>query len=193
MNGGDGGSHRFISNQNASNLRFAISRGGANTFALFGANTSGTTNLTITTSSTILAGSGWHIILASWDIGTDDNHIYLDGSSDISVTTSDNTNIDYTSVQWAVGADGNAGANKFNGDIDVLYLNLAEKIDFSSSTNRLKFFDAAGKWVPSRMDGGQEPTGNQPIIYLPGTYRSFSANHGSGGGFNVTGALTESA
>ena len=193
MLGGDGTTQRICSNQDGVSVRFVINRQSTNLIRIFGTTTAGVQNLLIESTATITADGSYHNILASWDIGIDDNHVYVDDVSGITVTTSDNTDIDYTLTNFGVGADAQSGANKLNADIDVIYLNLAEKMDFSVAANRRKFFDVNGKWVPSRYDGGQEPTGNQPAIYMCNTYRAFSANQGSGGGFQVTGALTEPA
>ena len=194
MLGGDGVAQRIVSNRDASILRFIISRQTTNVINIFGRTTANVTTLHLDSVATITADGSYHNILASWDVENDDNHIYIDDISSLSTRTSDNANIDYTSTEFAVGADAiTGGLNKINADIDVIYLNLAETMDFSIVANRRKYFDSAGKWVPSRLDGGQEPTGNQPPIYMCNTYRGFSANQGSGGGFQVTGALTESA
>lgn len=194
MLGGDGVTQRLASNRTtALGARFNIDRGSDNLILLRGTDTGGTLNMFIKNTTAITADGNYHTLLASWDIGTDDNHMYLDDASEISVTTSDNTNIDHTVGNFGIGADVDPIGNKLNADVNVMYLNIAEKIDLSVTANRRKFFDVNGNWVPSRYDGGQEPTGNQPIIYIPGTYRSFSANHGTGGGFIVTGAFTEPA
>ena len=193
MLGGDGATQRIFSNSDGVSVRFVVNRQSTNLIRIFGTTAAGAQNLLIESTATITADGSYHNILASWDIENDTNYVYVDDVSGITVTTSDNTNIDYTLTNFGVAADANNGANKLNADLNVVYLNLAEKMDFSVAANRLKFFDAAGKWVPSRLDGGQEPTGAQPAIYMCNAYRGFSANQGSGGGFNVTGALTESA
>ena|SRR3990167_1113815 len=193
MLGGDGVTQRFVSNQDGVTTRFVVNRQSTNLLRIFGTTTAGVQNLLIESTATITADGSYHNILASWDIENDANFIYVDDVSGITVTTSDNTDIDYTLTNFGIGADAQSAANKLNADLDVIYLNLAEKMDFSVVANRRKYFDSAGKWVPSRLDGGQEPTGNQPPIYMCNAYRGFSANQGSGGGFQVTGALTESA
>ena len=191
MLGGDGSSVFMLVLKAAAN-RFDILRHNTNTMRIRGFTSAGVQNLGINTVGTITADGNYHTILVSWDIGTDDNHQYIDGVSDISVVTSDNTNIDYTGTDASVGADPSGGF-KSNIDINALYLNIAEKIDFSVAANRLKFFDAAGKWVPSRYGDGSEPTGTAPIIYMPLPYTGFNRNLGPGGTFAVTGALTEPA
>src|SRR3990167_395855 len=189
MLGGNGVQQSYVSNQDPSTVRFVIVRQTTNLLLIYGTTSAGTVVLFLESAATITADGSYHNILASWDIATDDNHIYIDDASSLSTTTSDNANIDYTLTNFGVGGYASSGAFKLNGDINVIYLNLAEKMDFSVAANRLKFFDAAGKWVPSRLDGGQEPTGAQPAIYMCNAYRGFSANQGSGGGFNVTGTL----
>ena len=169
-----------------------IHRATTNLIKVFGATPANVNNLNLDSTATLTADGSYHNILISWDIENDDNHLYIDDVSGITVNVSDNTDIDYSVANYAIGAHVD-GTQKSNCDINVMYFNPAEKMDFSVEANRRKFFDVNGNWVPSRLDGGQEPTGNRPAIYMCATYRAFQGNHGSGGGFAVTGALTEPA
>lgn len=192
MLGGNGSIQILSSNRDATIQPFIIERFLTNKIRIIGNTTGAITTLLLDSTATITADGSYHNILMSWDVGTDDNHVYFDGVSGINQIISDDANIDYTSVEFSVGAYFNA-ANKLNADLDVIYLNLAEKMDFSVEANRLKYFDASGNWVPSRTGGGSEPTGNKPILYLPNVYNQFWLNHGTGGNFTETGALTEPA
>lgn len=136
----------------------------------------------------ILAGSGWHHILASWDKSVENRaHLYIDGVECLTITNflSDdvdgNTNpIDYTRTDWAVGAS-DAGAAPTAACISELWFST-EYIDFSVQANREEFRSAGGDPVDLGATGAT-PTGNQPLIYLRSAFSSFTTNAGSGGNF----------
>ena len=140
--------------------------------------------LDIRTTGTIVAGSGWHHILASWDLATTTSHLYLDDVSDQNTVTRLNNTIDYTGPAWGLGAYIN-GMGGLNGAASEFYFNTAEYLDLSVETNRRKFISASGKPTPPGVTG-ELPTTNQPIIYCPDG--DATNNLGSGGNFTKYGA-----
>ena len=158
----------------------------------------GTTyNFTSTTSYT--TSTTWRHFLASWNVnaaqGAKDanSHLYITNTSDFTAGTDNGGafNVDYTQTNWAVGADTD-GTNKVNMALAEFYFAPGQYLDFSTSANRGKFI-SGGK--PVNLGGtGSVPTGTSPIAYfrlLNGDAASqFGTNLGTGGDFDVTGALS---
>ncbi|MCH8330640.1 MAG: hypothetical protein IH946_04555 [Bacteroidetes bacterium] len=120
-------------------------------------------------------------------------HLYLDDVDRLtSAVLTEAETIDFTVADWAIGAaaDGNF---KIDADINAygMWLNYW---DFSSSTERRKFFNADGTWAidnDNTSDGIIDSI--TPLIWLAGEFDQWEDNKGPGEGFTVTGALTEPA
>ena len=190
FNGGDGVQQRIHS----SVVFSALLKNANNTISAVGYNVASSNILNLVSNTAYTSSSGYINILASWDLANSLAHLYINNVDDenTGATTKTNDTIDYTQANHSIGGEFN-GNFKCNADINVLYFNPAAYIDITSSANRLKFFDAAGKWVPSRTGNGSEPTGTAPILYVPLQYTVFQRNLGTGGQLTVTGALTEPA
>ena len=137
--------------------------------------------------SAITDTSSWHHLVASFD--HPNAHIYVDGSSDLTVNTHVAGNIDWTRADHQIGAS--VTSFKLDADVADFYLNIGEYVDLSS--NLAKFYNS-GMSVDLGATG-TNPTGNQPIVYLSrrNGASTFASNKGSGGGFTETGELTASA
>lgn len=67
-----------------------------------------------------------------------------------------------------------------------LYLNTETHLDISLVANRRKFISPEGK--PANLGwNGQNPTGKQPIMYLPLNPENPEKNFGYGGDFSLSG------
>ena len=147
--------------------------------------------------STTFAASGWHHFLASWDLGNAEAHIYVDDVDDLVAGPHlSNSTIDYTQSEHGVGASTNS-SGKFEGDLADVYINFAEYLDFSTTSNRRKFIDSSSKPVDLGSDGST-PTGTAPIVFLhlddgETPANNFAINAGGGGGLSVSGALSTAA
>lgn len=158
--------------------RFRVERAGPNIIQIFGADSGGSTVLLIGTTGTFTAGASWVHLLASWRLDTSVEQIYINDVSDVSVTTSVNNPIDYTTGNYAF-AGSTAGANKFDGCLaEVFFHNTF--LDLSVVGNRRLFRTAGGK--PENLGAdGSTPLGVQPLLYCPDGDPQI--NKGSGGNF----------
>lgn len=147
-------------------------------------------------SSPITDTTSWHHVVFSVDVSDQTKrHLYLDGTSSLFVSFYDNTLLDNTGSQWGLFAD-NGGNSKYDGEVAEFWLAMGVYVDLSLESNRARFRSNGGKPVDLGQSG-ETPTGAPPTIYLslrPGqTASAFAQNRGSGGGFQVHGALELSA
>ena len=170
--------------------------GATNNVEVFGYNTAGAIVLYLT-GGTLAVGTAWRHILISWDLssggGSPPNncHFYLDDVYGITVNNFTNTNIDYTTADFSVGATCQ-GTFPFSGALAEIYFFQGEYLDFSITANRRKFITAG--LLPEDLGAdGSTPTGSAPTIYLSvpvkGPAYQFSSNLGSGGSFTIFGSL----
>jgi hypothetical protein len=169
--------------------RFKVSFFSTNALEVVGNNAAGTIILHLRTSTTYLAGSGWRHLLASWDLNATTGLLYInDAAPALGTNIRTNDTIDYTNLDFAVGAQV-AGGQKFNGDLSEVFFHSGF-IDISVEANRRLFRSAAGKPV-SLGANGSTPLGTQPSLYLGNPLATWHVNLGSGGPLSVTGgALT---
>lgn len=167
---------------------FTIQRTGTGEIRIRAFNSTPTEILLADTTATFDDTDGWIHILIAWDLSTTTVQMYINDSSDISVSTATNDDIDLTNTDWGIGGR-DTGIELLGADVADFYLNLAETLDISSEANRRKFIDASGKPVDLGSDGST-PTGTAPIIYLHGATDTWHTNDGSGGGFTENGELT---
>ena len=180
----DGGTQRIWQNTSGY-CSFYRTTNNAVIFAV--SNSSGTVLMDVRTSA-LTAASGWHHVMASWDLSITTAHVYVDGVSDYAeITAPTDDTIDWTRANSWVGTQ-DAFSNKLNADIFDLYMNFAEYIDLSVEANRRKFIDADGYPVDLGTDGSL-PTGTSPIVFLTGNLPGFITNTGTGGGFTENGTL----
>lgn len=166
----------------------------------------GTMNMTLTDTSNsavvvasisgAFSGNSWVQLSGYIDVTNSSNRgMYLgDSAATVTWTNYSNTNIDFTqSNGYNFGADG-GNSGKITGDIADVYFAFGQYLDLSVTNNRRKFVDVNGK--PADLgDGGLNPTGVAPILYLSrrnDTASSFATNKGTGGGMTITGTLTNS-
>ena len=140
----------------------------------------------------LLAGTGWHHVLASWRVNQAISHLYLDDVSDRIVSVSGDTTVGYLdATNWGIGAYTNA-SNKLNGCLAELYFAPGQYLDFSIPANRRKFITSTGK--PAALGStGSLPTGTAPAVYQhlanAEAVANFAVNRGTGGNFTITGTL----
>ena len=172
--------------------------GGSQAISISAFNTGGTKILDIDTTAAINSADGWVNVLASWDLSdTNKRHLYINDSSDLSVVTYTDDNIDYDLSGRGAGNDNVSvganidGADKLDGKMSDLWFNTSY-IDLSVEANRRKFITSGGEPVNLGSDGSA-PTGTQPVLFLSGDSTDFVTNKGSGGGFTENGALADSS
>jgi len=175
------------------NERFSVKKGTGNDIQVHCSD--GTNYSYFSSSGTYLAGSTWHHILASWNVnyaaGSRVWQMYIDDVSTGTLIADGGAafNCQYNDTNFGIASGPSGNIYILAGAVSELYLNTVVAIDLSSTTNRRKFRDAAGKPVDLGTTGSL-PTGSQPAIYLPNPYSSFNVNAGSGGNFAVTGVLS---
>ncbi len=164
-----------------------------NTYRFQIRDTSALTRLSIDTVAAFTAASGWHHLLASWDMAVaGSGRIYVDDADDYAETTFSNTTLDYTGVNWIIGSNAvGSWSLGWHGDMADLYWNQGVYFDFDTPAERRKFITATGSPVDLGA-AGQNPTGANPIIYHSGAVDAWHTNKGDGGGFTENGALTAS-
>ena len=194
--GGDGAAQRFISNVNG----FVVLRiSNVNKFFMDLTNSTGALAVTVQAdTTTILAGTAWHQIVASWDTnfaaGSKLFKVVIDGVTQ-SLTVGDAAaafNIDYTRADWAIGGD-TAGGNRLNGCLAELFFDTVNYLDVTVPANLAKW-RGGGKPV-SLGANGSTPFSVQPIVYQKvafpsGVPANFATNLGNGGNWVITGTLT---
>lgn len=194
--GADGTDGRVLNSTNTlagTDSRIALIRSASNRFQITGTNAANSVILNVTSSANvIIVAAGWVHCLFSFDMSdTGKRHLYINDVSDRTDTTYTDDTIDNTVADWAIGARPSA-ANKFNGDMAELWLQLGLYIDFSIEANRRRFITAAKK--PAYLGPtGARPTGSAPIIFLSGATASWETNKGTGGGFTENGALANAS
>lgn len=189
LQGGDGASVRAFQNGNA---RFLVARIASDLWIIQGRNAANDVILRQDSVNTYVAASGWHHILASWDLSVPAVWLYINDVDDAAApTTLTDDDIDYTQTDHGIGAD-TGGGLKITADMAEYYFNFAMHLDLDVIANRRKFVTAGVKPVDLGSDGST-PTGTTPIMFFSGATAAWHTNKGGGGGFTENGALTDAA
>lgn len=165
-----------------------------NRFAFTVHNSGGTTVLSIRTSDGSVTNDGaWHHVILSVDLtSTSLRHMYLDDVSNLTVDTYTNDNMSFAHGEWAVGAKPDE-LFTYTGGMAELFWYPDLYVDLSVTANRRKFRSATGKPVDPDAPGGIIATYGTPVVRLTGNLADWHNNKGSGGGFNLTGTLTQTS
>lgn len=174
---------------------FSIRKMATNKIRVSGNTSTPTLILQMETSTSYVAANGWIHVLASWDLASTTGWLYVNDASDLAGgSTFTNNTIDYTRSDYGVCGE-TGGINRIFANIAQFYLNLSTSLDLSVEANRRKFITNTLKPV-NLGPSGERPTGSSPIIFLEGVVsgaNSFETNKGTGGGFTVSGALTDAS
>lgn len=193
LDGSDGSIQRYTTFASSSSNRLNVSKTTGNALNLTGQNSAGTSILSATGTTTLVAGSAWRHIICSIDLANTANRAcYIDDSAE-SVTwttyTDDTLDMDIaTTPRYTImGSNGATPANLVDGCIAEFWFDDVF-IDLSVEATRRKFRSAAGKPVNLGADGSV-PTGSQPVLYFKTASPNFETNSGSGGNFTENGAI----
>ena len=143
---------------------------------------------------TYIATDGWTHFLATWNLATGTNYMYVDSVDvlDGGSATSDFT-IEYNSTGWSNFGHTNGYLWLYDGEVADLWFDPTY-MDITDSANRLKFIDGDGKPV-DLGDDGSEPTGSSPVLYQSKREGEdaddFATNKGTGGDITLTGPLAD--
>jgi len=180
-----------VTTLNGSTYRFAVVLTSDDRVSFFGYNAAGTLILDVRSNSTIPVGRRVHV-LASFDMANSAaNQIYIDDVPDVlsPLGTFTNDTLDFTVADWGIGALPSA-AGKLDISLADLWLAPGVWLDLAITVNRRKFIDADGNPV-SLGAAGATPTGSSPLVFMSGAVSAWHTNKGTGGGFTLVGALTE--
>tara|TARA_Y100000034_G_scaffold111530_1_gene144684 strand:- start:222 stop:1022 length:801 start_codon:yes stop_codon:yes gene_type:complete len=181
---GGNGTARTVFQTSGGNFKLALNA--SNFYSITGYQSGLKLALTSTTAWT--EAKGWHHVLLAWDLATPEAHMYVNGVDDEASSTEVDSTVDYTGGDFFFGASSNPH-QWITADVADVYINLAEFVDISNATNRLKFRTSGGKPVDLGSTDCSTPTGNAPIICFTNEFSTFQNNLGSGGNFSETGTL----
>lgn len=171
--------------------RFFVSTEGNNKIRIIAKDVNGTAILDQTTSTAVAVnGNGHTNLLISANMATDAKaQVYINDSLDsAAASTFTDAAIDFTRPDHLIMRT-QGGSFGDETDMNFLFLDVTQKIDFSVEANRRFFFDEGGGPIGQGSDGSKN-TGQIPIVYLTGDKDEFATNKGSGGGFTENGTLT---
>lgn len=158
-------------------------------------NAAGTQILVAVVDTPLITINEWNHVMMSIDLANSSNRsIYISKgngattAATVTWTTYTDDTIDFTVADHCIGATV-AGVGPLAAYLADFYLAFGQYIDLTSSANRVKF-RSGGRPVFLGADGSK-PTGSAPSIFLSGQISDFATNKGTGGGFTVTGALTD--
>lgn len=154
--------------------------------ALYSEDTGGTPVLDATADVAFTTPGEWLNICLSWDAASAPQLYINDVLISMTLATWTDQALDYTGTSWNVYGS----SRPFGGDTNFMWFSSTTNIDFSVEANRRLFFDSNGCPVDLGANG-QTPTGASPILYLAGDSTTFATNKGTGGGFTLTGSLTD--
>lgn len=171
---------------------FSVSRTSAGKWQIIGNNSAATPILNLTSSKTYGSATGWHHVMASWDLATGRGQLYINGNDDLAPSpTLTNDTIDYTRASHFVFYTNlGEGVPLFSAAAAEIYLNVADSLDLSVAANREKFISSSRRPVDLNADG-TAPTGNAPIVYLTKNADAYATNSGTGGNFTLDGWLDD--
>ncbi len=153
-------------------------------------NAAGTTILDV--KSAVLPTDRWVHVMGSFDLtSTSKRFLYSSdvGSNLATITTYTNDTIDWTVLDWGVGALAD-GSTKFQGQVAQVWFAPGVYIDLSVTNNRSLFYSSTG--LPVDLGAtGNTPTGTAPLLYLANPTSAFNVNLGTGGDFTIVGTLSE--
>lgn len=189
LDGSNGSAMSFLES-NGSGI--GIRRLADNTITIEVTSVAGTETFRFGTVATFTSATTWHHLLMSWNTnfssGNKLNHLYIDDSLDLQILADSIAfNINYTQSNYFISS-GNGPDKFFNGCIAELYFAPGQFLDFSNSSNRLKFRGANGKPVFLGTDGSL-PTSTAPLIYLKNPAATAGVNSGTGGNFTSNGTV----
>jgi hypothetical protein len=169
--------------------RFGITWNSSDTIALYGANSSGTTVLSVTIPASGVVGpmnTFTHLLISVDLTNVSNRYVYInDQLVTATWNTYTNSDIDFTlDAGWFIGSN-TGGGSYFDGRLAHLYLDYTYR-DLSVASNRRYFIDAnGGSTAPSTLSA------LSPILYLPMTEDyTIGKNLGTGGDFTANGSPT---
>jgi hypothetical protein len=196
--GGAGTVRRIFSIISTSSSRLALSIAATNVVRLEGRGTAGALILGSVLGPTPTTDVWHHIAISGSMASTALRSFYYDGVAQTPTWGAwASSNIDFSVLTTPIVNIGRyvaATPEMFNGDLADLYFTTpAAYFDLSVPANLAKLVDPAGPyWVDLGADASSV-TGTQPLVYMAGATAGWHTNKGSGGGFTLTGALTDGA
>ena len=175
---------RNVFQNNTGRIRFSLSSTGILT--LNGYSYGGVSKLVVRSSNNQDDGQ-YHHHLVSFNLATTTVRWYVDDVDDATITTSEDSTLDYTDADWGLAAAVN-GNLKTTGAFSEFYMAL-EYLDLSVEANRRKFISSTGHPV-DLGPSCSTPTGTASIICMRTQFNNAGLNDGTGGDFVINGAPT---
>ena len=178
----------IISIEDSGNLKFVIrfSNGGSFGYlTVIGQQSGAATNvLQLGDTDTKVYLNKWHSIQISMDLSdTSKRHVFIDGEeiTGLTYSTYTNTNIDFTTSDYAIGAPAGIFNRQFDGDLSDVWFDTS----FMDLTSDNPFYDSETGKPKYLGASGELPTGSSPLIYTPLRAGDAGNNLGIGGDFTV--------
>lgn len=172
---------------------FRIQRNSGGAITVHGFNSTPVEILVLTSAGTYNDLTGYHHILASWDLANGIGQLVIDGVDDLaggSTLTDDFIDYARVSPEWVIGA-GDSGTTPMVGDIAEVWFSISH-IDISDAVNVARFYTSSGK-AAILGDSGELVTGTAPELYWKGDFAASLINASGNGDFDtVTGSLVDS-
>jgi len=180
----DGAYQYVFAIKQTGSIRFGIRFDTAGNLQVFGANTGGATRLLSLASRANMkyAENKYIHVAISFDMADPaKRRCFINGQSVfISASTHDNEALDFTTPEYAVGAQ--TGPSDFlDGELSDLWFNTSY-IDLATDN---PFYDADTGKPKFLGEFGELPTGSAPLVYLPLRADDAGNNKGTGGDFTV--------
>ncbi len=167
--------------------KFEAQYNSSNKFRVKAENAAGTEILNLLSQNAILAASGWHLFMVSWNLAVAGSARMFDGDQNIlaltGLTTTDDT-IDYAgATSWTIGAF-DSGSQPLDGGCHLLYFAPGQYTDWNLPYLRRRVLSRFGNLV-NLGTAGANLTGTAPAIFMKGSATTFNTNNGTGGAFTA--------
>lgn len=177
------GTQRSIINSQASRIRLVYFATNAGEIRFRDASSVSTIAANLPT----VTNTNWHHVILTTN-GTS-GQCFFDGQSGTLSASPTNVAIDWTLTDFSIGAT-ITGAEVYSGDLADVWAEDAYVGDLNTPANLAKFIQSNGFPADLGLDGST-PTGSSPLMFFSGATNAWHTNKGTGGGFNLTGALTD--
>jgi len=147
-----------------------------------------------------ISSNTWHCLLASYNPSTGAASAYVGtlGNGTMNAitnftgpaTATFDTAMYDSAKSLGIWTRGYNGSIDFDGTVSDTWFDGNTYIDFTSSSNREKFFSSSGLPVDLGTDGST-PTGSSPDLFLSGPASSYGTNKGSGGSVTTYGTIAD--
>ncbi len=169
-----------------------VTRESNNRFTFTLNNCSGPLAVTMQSDATYTTASGWVHLLAAWDVTQNLAQLYVDDVAHVSNAATADYTICYSADQWRIGG---LSSGQLDADVADMFASLGTFIDLRVDANRRLFIDPTGKPVDlgTNCSAIVAATGAVTTGCFTGPVAMWNKNKGTGGGFDLGGAVLAAA